>query len=397
MLTLDRIYQAAHLLSDVVRKTEVIRATNLQNECELYLKAENLQITGSYKVRGSYFKIAGLSAEEKAKGVVACSAGNHAQGVAMAAQMNNIKATIFLPSTAPLSKIEATKSYGAEIKLVDGVYDDAYSAALEFQKQTDAVFIHPFDDVDVIAGQGSVAIELLSQLKDLDAVVVPVGGGGLISGVAYAMKKLNPKCKVYGVQAEGACSMVRSFEKEKRATLNKISTFADGIAVKCPGEITYELCSKYVADVVTVSDNETAAAVLALMEKQKIVAEGAGAVAVAAVMFNKLPLKGKKVCAVVSGGNIDVNILSRVIHRGLLTAGRVSDLTIELLDKPGQLKDVSSIISATGANVTRVNHNMSGENMGINDCYLHLTIETRNHEHLTEVKTALKNADYKLL
>ncbi len=397
MLTLDRIYQASHCLKNVIRRTDLILATNLKTDCELYLKAENLQVTGSFKVRGSYFKMSGLTEDEKSKGVVACSAGNHAQGVALSAHKSNIKATIFLPSTAPISKIEATRQYGAEIKLIDGVYDDAYNAALEYQKQTGAVFVHPFDDVDVIAGQGTIGLELMEQLADAEAVVVPVGGGGLISGIAYAIKKLNPNCMVYGVQAVGACSMSQSLKKQKLSQLSCVSTFADGISVKSPGKLTYELCSQYVDKIVTVSDDEIAAAILALMEQQKIVAEGAGAVSVAAVMFGKLPLKNKKVCAVVSGGNIDVNILSRVISRGLLTSGRLTDLTIELLDKPGQLKMVSAIISDMGANVTKVNHNPAGENSDINGCYLHISMETKNHQHLNDIKAALINAGFKLL
>ena len=313
MLTLDRIYQASHALKPVIRRTDLIHATNLNTDCELYLKAENLQITGSFKVRGSCFKMSGLSEEERAKGVVACSAGNHAQGVALSAQRSGIKATIFLPSTAPISKIEATRQYGAEIRLIDGVYDDASRAAHAYAQQTDAIFVHPFDDVDVIAGQGTIALELMEQLPDMEAMVVPVGGGGLISGVAYAIKKLNPNCKVYGVQAQGASSMVKAMVEQKRAALPKVCTFADGIAVKVPGEITYRMCTEYVDQMVSVTDDETAAAILALMEQQKLVAEGAGAVAVAALLFGKLPVKGKKVCALVSGGNIDVNILSRVI------------------------------------------------------------------------------------
>lgn len=397
MLTLDKIYKAAHTLKNVIRNTQLIHATNIKTDCSLFLKAENLQVTGSFKVRGAYYKMSRLSDEEKAKGVIACSAGNHAQGVALSASQNHTKATIFLPSTAPISKIEATRQYGADIELIDGVYDDAYKAALEYATQNGNVFVHPFDDVDVIAGQGTIGLELLEQLPDLDAVVVPVGGGGLISGVAFAIKKLNPNCKVYGVQASNAASMVQSLEHCKRETLKRVSTFADGIAVKCPGELTYELCSKYVDEIVSVSDDEIATAILTLMEQQKLVAEGAGAVSVAAVMFNKLPLKGKKVCAIVSGGNIDVNILSRVIHRGLLTSGRLTNLTIELLDKPGQLKDVSSIICSLGANVTRVNHNPAGENADINGCYLHISMETKNHEHLEQIKQALTKAGYTLL
>lgn len=397
-MTLDQIYKAAHVLKDVIRETDPIPANNLKTACsKLFLKPENLQVTGSFKVRGSYFKMAGLCAEERARGVVACSAGNHAQGVALAAQKNNIKATIFLPATAPISKVEATREYGADIKLIDGVYDDAYSAALKFQRETNAVFIHPFDDEDVIAGQGSIALELLETVQNLDAVVVPVGGGGLISGVAFAIKTLNPKCKVYGVQAQGAPCMFKSVEGKERCELSKVSTFADGIAVKSPGKITYEMCSKYVDKIVTVSDDEIAAAILALMEREKLVSEGAGAVSVAAVMFNKLPIKDKRVCCVVSGGNIDVNILSRVINRGLLTSGRLSELTIELLDKPGQLKEVSTIIASMGANVTKVSHNMGGENTDINGCYLRISMETKNKAHLEDIKGALQKKGYKLL
>ncbi|MCL2655483.1 MAG: threonine ammonia-lyase [Coriobacteriia bacterium] len=396
MLTLDKVYQAAHVLRDVVRTTNVIPTHNLAPQCDLHLKAENLQVTGSFKVRGATFKIAGLTEEERSRGVIACSAGNHAQGVALAAQKTGTAAKIFLPATAPLSKVEATEALGAQIVLVDGVYDDAFDAAIACQQETGAVFIHPFDDIDVIAGQGTIGLELMEQIPDMDAVVVPVGGGGLISGIAYVVKSLNPQCKVYGVQAQGAGSMTAALQHHERSALSHISTFADGIAVKCPGEYTYSICADYVDDMVTVSDDEIAAAILALMEQQKLVAEGAGAVAIAAVMYDKLPLAGKKVCAVISGGNIDVNILSRVIDRGLLMSGRRGDLTLELLDKPGQLKEVSAIISDLGANVTKVLHNPGGENTDINGCYLSLSLETRNYEHLRTIENALKAAGYKL-
>lgn len=394
MLTLDRVYQAMHLLKDVVRKTDVIPTVGLMEKGQLYLKAENLQLTGSFKVRGAYFKMMSLTEEEREKGVVACSAGNHAQGVALAAQKCRIPATIFLPMTAPISKVEATEKYGATVKLIDGVYDDAYQAACAYREKTDGVFIHPFDDKDVIAGQGTVGLEILDQIKDLDAVVVPIGGGGLISGIAYVIKKLKPSCRVYGVQAKGADSMVQSLVAQKKCQLSGIATFADGIAVKQPGDNTFELCSEYVDNIVTVSDDETSAAILSLMEKQKLVAEGAGAVAVAAIMFNKLPLEGKRVCAVVSGGNIDVNILSRVISRGLLTSGRLSDLTIELVDKPGQLKTVSTIIAEQGANVTGVHYKQGGENTQINECSLRISMETKNNAHLVKIKSALKQKGY---
>lgn len=397
MLTLERVYQAAHQLKNVIRETDMIPASNIKTNCDLYLKTENLQKTGSFKLRGAYFEMSQMSQEERAKGVVACSAGNHAQGVGFAARELGIAATIFLPSTAPISKVEATRQYGAEIKLVDGVYDDAYNEAIAWQKQTGAAFVHPFNDEDVIAGQGTIGLEILQQLPDMEAVVVPVGGGGLISGIAYVIKKLKPSCKVYGVQAEGACSMSNAIEKNKHCGLSSISTFADGIAVKCPGELTFDFCQKYVDQVITVSDDEIATAILTLMEQQKLVAEGAGAVSVAAVLFNKLPLKGKKVCAIVSGGNIDVNILSRVINRGLETSGRLSEVTIELLDKPGQLRDVADIIAKTGANVTKVSHKVGGENTDINGCYLHVSMETRNHAHLVEIEEAFARAGYKLI
>ena len=396
MLTLDRIYQAAHTIKACVRKTDVIQCVNMAPGCELYLKTENLQITGSFKVRGAYFKIAVMTDEEKARGVIACSAGNHAQGVALSAQRMGIGATIFIPSVAPLSKVEATKRMGADVRLVDGVYDDAYDAAVAYRQESGGVFIHPFDDIDVIAGQGTISLELLEQLPSLDAVVVPIGGGGLISGVAFAVKKLNPSCKVYGVQAAGAGSMHRSWENKARTNLSQISTFSDGIAVKAPGTATYELCEAYVDEIVTVTDDETATAILTLMEQQKLVAEGAGAVSVAAVLFDKLPLRGKKVCSIVSGGNIDVNILSRVINRGLLTTGRMSEMTIEMLDKPGQLKEVSAIIANMGANVIKVMHNPCGENTDIIGCYLHISMETKNKEHFLAVKRAIQDAGYRI-
>ncbi len=396
MLTIDKVKKAEHLLKDVIRKTDLIFAPDLAKNSEIYLKSENLQKTGSFKVRGAYAKIAQLSDEQKKKGIIACSAGNHAQGVALAAQKNGIQSKIFIPSTAPISKIEATKSYGAQICLVDGVYDDAYNEAVQCQQETGAEFIHPFDDIEVIAGQGTIALEVLEQLPEVEAVIVPIGGGGLISGIAYTIKMLKPECKVYGVQAAGAGSMYYSIEHHKRTELPAVHTFADGTAVKMPGENTFALCEKYVDKIVTVTDDEIATAVLTLMERQKLVAEGAGALSVAAAMFKKLPIEGKKTVCIVSGGNIDVNILSRVINRGLLKSGRIADLTIEMLDKPGQLKEVSRIIADLGANVIRVRHNQGGENTDINDCYLKISMETRNLRHLCEIKKALCDAGYKL-
>ena len=353
MLSLDKVFNAQTALKNIIRETSVVRAYGIAPECELYLKPENLQITGSFKVRGSGYKIAMLSDEEKEKGVIACSAGNHAQGVALAASKCGIKSLICLPDSAPISKVEATKGYGAEVCLVEGCYDDAYQKALELKESKGYAFVHPFDDENVIAGQGTIALEILSDLDEIDAIIVPVGGGGLISGVAYTAKQIRPSVKVYGVQVAGAPSMYNSVKDGKIGCLDSVHTIADGIAVKQPGENTFHLVKEYVDDIVLVTDDEISSAILALIEKQKMIAEGAGAAAVAAAMFHKLPIRGKRVISIVSGGNIDVTSLSRVIERGLMKSGRSSSLLIELIDKPGQLKDVSRIIADCGGNVTK--------------------------------------------
>ena len=395
-LTLDKVYHAAFVLKDVIRKTDIIPATRLSDTCKVYLKTECLQVTGSFKVRGAYYKISQLSEGEKKRGVIACSAGNHAQGVALAATRSGVKSLICLPDGAPISKVEATKALGAEVCLVKGVYDDAYAKSVELKDKYGYTFIHPFDDVDVIAGQGTIGLEILDQLSDVDAIVVPVGGGGLISGVAFAVKSLRPDVKVYGVQAAGAPSMYNAIRDHKIETLENVSTIADGIAVKTPGEHTFEYVSKYVDGIVTVTEDEICSAILALIEKQKMIAEGAGAVSVAAVMFDKVPVKGKKVCCLVSGGNIDVTILSRVIKRGLLKSGRTYSVCIELMDKPGQLKEVSRIIADLGGNVIAVHHERGNESSDINGCFLRILMETRNFDHIEAIKKALLGAGFKL-
>lgn len=397
MLSLDRVYKASTVLKEVIRETDMISAPKLNQSCNVYLKTENLQVTGSFKIRGSYFKISQLTDEEKKKGVIACSAGNHAQGVALAATKNGIKSTICLPDGAPISKVEATKRYGAEVCLVKGVYDDAYKKAIELKNEKGLTFIHPFDDPDVIAGQGTIGLEILTQLPSADVVVVPIGGGGLISGIAYTIKKLKPSCKIYGVQATGAPSMEQSIADGEIETLNEVNTIADGIAVKTPGNLTYDLCQKYVDGIVTVTDDEIALAILTLLEQQKLIAEGAGAVPVAAVMNGKIPdIEGKNVVCVVSGGNIDVTILSRVIERGLKMGGRTADIVIALSDKPGQLSGVSQIIADQGANVVSVNYDSTDLDMNITDCYLKIGVETRNFEHIVSVKKALTDAGFKV-
>ncbi len=397
MLTIDKVYKASHILKEVIRETDMILAPNIRQGTNIYLKTENLQVTGSFKIRGSYFKISQLSDEEKAKGVIACSAGNHAQGVALAATKSGIKSLICLPDGAPISKVEATKRYGADVCLVKGVYDDAYNKALELKDELGYSFIHPFNDPDVIAGQGTIGLEILEQLPDADAVVVPIGGGGLIAGVAYTIKQINPNCKVYGVQAAGAPSMEKSIMDDEIETLSKVQTIADGIAVKTPGDLTFDLVKKYVDGIYTVTDDEIALAILTLLEQQKLISEGAGAVPVAAVLAGKIPdIDGKNVCCLVSGGNIDVTILSRVIERGLKMSGRKANITIALSDKPGQLSDVSNIIAETGANVTSVSYDSTDLDMNITDCYLRIAVETRDYAHIVAIKQALKDAGFEV-
>ena len=397
MLQLDDFYKARFVLSHVIRKTELVHTPRINPDSDVYLKPECLQKTGSFKIRGAYYKISQLSQEEKEKGVIACSAGNHAQGVALGATAMGVKSLICLPEGAPISKVEATKRLGAEVCLVPGVYDDAYQKALQLRDEHGYTFVHPFDDEKVIAGQGTIGLEILDQLPDVEAVVVPVGGGGLISGVAFAIKSLNPNVKVYGVQAEGAASMVQSLHDHKQEKLPSVATVADGIAVKEPGKLTFETCSNYVDEIVTVSEDEICAAILKLLESEKMVAEGAGAASVAAVMFNKVPVKGKKTVCVVSGGNIDVTILNRVIHRGLAKSGRTCSMCIELEDKPGQMLGVSEVFAELGANVVRVNHERNADSEEVNSCILRLQAETKNEEHIRQIKDELVKRGFKLV
>lgn len=396
-LKISDVYRAQQVLADVARHPRLIGPTKIASDAEIYLKPENLQYTGSFKLRGAYFKISQLTPEEKAKGVIACSAGNHAQGVALGAARNGIKALICLPAGAPLSKIEATKALGAEVCLVDGVYDDAYNKALELRDKEGYTFVHPFDDPLVMAGQGTIGLEILEEMPDVEAIIVPIGGGGLIGGLAFAVKTLRPDIKVYGVQAAGAPSMYKSIADGERQRLASVSTIADGIAVKEPGSLTFEACRKYVDEIVTVTEDEIAAAILTLIEKQKLVAEGAGAVAVAAAMFHKLPIAGKKVVCLVSGGNIDVTILNRVITRGLSKSGRLCAITLDLNDKPGQLSAVCDVIGKHGGNILSVSHGRTSGKSGINNCELHVELETRNVEHIQEIHDALTSAGFTIL
>lgn len=397
MLTLDLIYKAYTELGNVVRRPSLIPSGKVNPLCQVFLKPENLQVTGSFKVRGAGFKISQLTDEEKKHGVIACSAGNHAQGVALAARRYGLPALICMPAGAPISKVEATRAMGAEICLVEGVYDDAYRRALQLNEEKNMTFIHPFDDELVIAGQGSVGMEIINENPDIDTVIVPIGGGGLAAGVAYAVKTLKPSVRVIGVQAEGAASMLSSLNHNKIEALQNILTIADGIAVKEPGQHTFELCQHYVDEIVTVTEDEICAAILMLIESHKLIAEGAGAVSVAAAMFNKVDLAGHKVCCIVSGGNIDVTILSRIINRGLMKSGRTIEMLIEMPDRPGSLLGLTTVIVRYGANIISIHHERNGESPDVNSCNLRIVLETRNAAHIRDIHVGIEAAGYTIL
>ncbi len=395
MVTLEMIQQAQQNLKGVARLTPLISAPKIGENVSI--KAENLQLTGSFKLRGAYNKISSLTAEEKAKGVIACSAGNHAQGVALSATKNGIHSTICIPAGAPLSKVEATRGFGGDVVLVPGVYDDAYAKAVELTNEKGYTFVHPFNDKKVIAGQGTIGLEILEQEPHVDAVFVAIGGGGLASGVACAIKSVKPDCKVYGVQAAGAPSMYDSINKGEIIELESVSTIADGIAVKKPGDLTFEMCKKYLDGVVTVTEDEIATAILTLMETQKTVAEGAGASSVAAVMFDKVPeVKGKNIVCVISGGNIDVSILSRVITKGLTKTGRITEITTKVIDKPGQLINLLQLISNAGANIITIDHQREDKKSEVNSCIVSMVLETRNIQHSEEICSALQKNGYEI-
>ena len=396
MLTMAMLHDAQRVLSGVINRTPVIPSTGITDECRLFLKADCLQKTGAFKLRGAYYKIATLSDEEKARGVIACSAGNHAQGVAFAARDMGIHAVICIPQGAPLSKIEATRSYGAEVVLVPGVYDDAYAEAIRLRDEKGYTFIHPFDDYSIMAGQGTIGLEILQQLPDVDMIVTAIGGGGLISGVAKAVKELKPSCQVIGVQAEGAASMYEALRQDKIITLPQVGTMADGIQVKTAGTLTFDMCRQYVDKVVTVSESEIAAAILTILEKQKLITEGAGAVSVAAVMAGKLDVKGKTVCALLSGGNVDVTMLERIIKHGLTAEGRIASFSTVLPDQPHALASFLEVVSSLGANVLDVNHERRNTQTAIGSCVVRLSLETRDKAHIQKIFSSLHNAGFEV-
>ena len=390
----DRIKIAAGRLEGVVERTALIPAPGFSAADMTYFKTENLQKTGSFKLRGAYNRIRTLSEEEKRRGVVACSAGNHAQGVAYAANMEGIFSIVCMPASTPLSKVERTRALGAEIILVPGVYDDAYEKALELRASHGYTLVHPFNDLDIIAGQGTIGLELLEQAPDLDVILVPAGGGGLIAGIAAAIKRLKPSCEVWGVEAAGASSLKQSMDRGSIVTLPGVSTIADGIAVKRVGEEPFALCQQYVDGIVTVREGEIAAAILHLLEDYKMIAEGAGAVAVAAAMYGKLDLRGKKAACVISGGNVDVNVIAQIIAKGLKKAQRVISVRTILDDKPRQLSSFLVVLSETGANILSVQHERDNIDLDVGKCAVDISLETRGSDHVEQICETLKQNGY---
>lgn len=397
MISMELLRDARCVLSPVINLTPMIPAKGFVPDCRFYLKADCLQKTGAFKLRGAYYKLSTLTDKEKARGVIACSAGNHAQGVAFAARDMGIPATICIPAGAPLSKIEATRSYGANVVLVPGVYDDAHAEAVRLRDEQGLTFIHPFDDERVMAGQGTIGLEIAEQLPDVDAVLVPIGGGGLIAGVASALRQLKPACRIIGVQAAGAASMADSLRAGHILTLPEVHTVADGIQVKTPGEKTFAICREAVDEVVTVGEAEIASAILTVLERQKLMVEGAGAVGVAAAMYGELDLRGKTVCALLSGGNLDVTMLERIITRGLAREGRTVGFSTVLPDRPRALAGLLGIVSELGANVLEVSHERSSLKADLGSTVVHLLVETRNRAHVDELFDALHREGYQLI
>ncbi len=395
MVTLEMIRDAQKALEGVVRKTPLDPAPQIGKN--IYIKAENLQMTGAFKLRGAYNKIRSLTPEEAAKGVIACSAGNHAQGIAYSATKLGIKSIICMPAGAPMSKVEATKGYGAEVVLVPGVYDDAAKEAERLRQEHGYTFAHPFNDPYVIAGQGTIGLEILDQLPDVEQVVVPIGGGGLISGIAIALKSLKPDVRVIGVQAAGAASMYTSHYRGTPVELRNVSTIADGIAVKRPGDLTFAICEKYVDEIVTVTEEEIAYGILRLIEGQKTVAEGAGATPVAAVLAGKVDTLRRKTVCVVSGGNVDVTTLSRIITKGLSHSGRIVEIATKISDRPGSLMQLLHVVSETGANIVSINHAREAKAADVGACIVTMVLETRDQAHIQQIQDQLTQQEYYLL
>ncbi len=391
---LDNIKAAREKIQDVVVKTPLLYSKFFSEKSNnnVYMKCENLQLTGAYKLRGALNKVMSLTDEEKSKGVVCSSAGNHAQGVAYAANLMGIKSTIVMPTTTPYLKIQSTKDLGGNVILNGKVYDDAYNFAKQIEEQEGAVFLHPFNDINVIYGQGTIGLEIIEELKDVDVVICPIGGGGLLSGISLALKEINPNIKIVGVQASGANAMEQSFLKGELTPLSSVSTIADGIAVKSPGDITFSIIKKYVDEVITVTDDEIVDAFLALIEKQKLVAEASGAVSLAAL--SKLNIENKNVVCIISGGNIDMLTITSLINSALVSRKRLFCFTIELPNSPGELNNITDILGNLRANVVKLEHNQFKAVNKLKNTLLEVTVETNGEDHISIIKDRLKNQGY---
>ncbi len=393
-VNLEMIREAREALRGIAEMTPVVTSTRLGKN--LYIKSENLQKTGSFKIRGAYNKIRNLSPEEAKRGVIACSAGNHAQGVALSATRLGIKSVICMPEGAPILKVEATRGYGAEVVLVPGIYDDAAREAERLSREEGYTFAHPFNDPYVIAGQGTIGLEILEQVPDVEQIIVPIGGGGLISGIAVAVKSMCPNVKVIGVQAATVPSMFVSQRSGMITTVRDGPTIADGIHVLTPGDLTFRLVQEYVDDIVTVSEDEIAAAIVALLEGRKTLAEGAGATTVAAWLFDKVDT-GRKTVVVVSGGNVDITTLSRIITKGLQKTGRIVQFKTKLTDKAGNLVQLLSCVAENGANVLDITHEREDAKTEVNSCVVTMTLETRDTAHVQKIREDLIRRGYRLL
>ena len=397
MITLNNIKEAKKNLENIAVNTPIAKAPILSKElnAEIYLKKENLQLTGSFKLRGAFNRVATLSKKQKDNGVVAASAGNHAQGLAFAAQYFGCEATIFMPEATPLTKVSGVKSFGAEVILIGQNFDEAYEAATKFASENNKEFIHPFADDEVIAGQGTIALEILEEIDNLDRIVVPIGGGGLISGIAIAAKAINPNIKITGVVASGAKGMKDSFESRIPIDSVSVRTIADGIAVRDVTPKLLDIILEYVDEIVEVNDNETANAILFLLEKHKLVVEGAGAVATAALMHQKVDIENSKVCAVVSGGNIDVTMLSLIIEKGLVKSNRKMNLIVTLMDKPGALMLLTEVFTKSSANIVQIDYDRNSVKLEFGEAHVTIALETKGEEHQKLIRENLKQSGFR--
>ena len=396
--TMADVYSAAQHLEGIVKHTPLIHSDYFSeiSGCNVLLKPENLQHTGAFKLRGAYNKLSQLTPEQRAKGVITASAGNHAQGVAYAAQKLGIKAVICMPATTPILKVEGTRALGAEVVLYGDGFDDAYAHSLKLQKEKGYVYVHPFNDRDVLLGQGTTALEIVNDCRDIDAILVPIGGGGFASGVAVATKLANPDIKVIGVEPANAACMKAAFDQNKIVTLASSDTVADGCAVKTAGTLTYAFCRKYLDDIITVSEMEIMGALLSLVEKHKLIAEGAGVLSLAALTKLPAELKGKKIAAIISGGNIDISMISALIDKALIARSRVFCFAVQLPDKPGQLLNIARILAEQNANVIKLDHNQAKVTDSFKKVVLEVTCETHNEDHVQRIIAALNKEGYNI-